>query len=133
MTEVLPTIGAYDALFTTFQSLICPGDEASCTLSCCSGCLVLSRGNDHLNFYTNLLSFRLVKHFKIHPKNWSIFIDFIAQQNKTLLFSAFKILLSGFGSISLELIQEYFENRKLKCKLNTRKNSNIFNDRHVFN
>lgn len=63
MTEVLPTIGAYDALFTTFQSLICPGDEASCTLSCCSGCLVLSRGNDHLNFYTNLLSFRLVKHF----------------------------------------------------------------------
>lgn len=63
MTEVLPTIGAYDALFTTFQSLICPGDEASCTLSCCSGCLVLSQGNDHLNFYTNLLSFRLVKHF----------------------------------------------------------------------
>lgn len=27
MTDVLTTTGAYDALFTTFQALICPGDE----------------------------------------------------------------------------------------------------------
>lgn len=63
MMEVLLIIGVYDVLFMIFQFLICLGDEVSCILSCCLGCLVLFQGNDYLNFYINLLFFRLVKYF----------------------------------------------------------------------
>ncbi|XP_022316015.2 kynurenine--oxoglutarate transaminase 3-like [Crassostrea virginica] len=43
MTDVLTTTGAYDALFTTFQALICPGDEVILIEPCYEPYMELAR------------------------------------------------------------------------------------------